>query len=149
MRLVVEGDLSGGAPDRIRTCGLRLRRATLYPAELRVLTGRNCLRSAYVNFSRVKSQERGPRKSLFLLFIFVSFLAQTDLTPAFGGQHSIQLSYGCPIAAPERRRGLHNPRALALQSSIHHLRKVPHPRRFERRSPHRFSRIHVFVNKDA
>src|SRR5213080_4132697 len=27
-----------GAPDRIRTCGLRLRRATLYPAELRVLT---------------------------------------------------------------------------------------------------------------
>ena len=27
----------GGAPDRIRTCDLRLRRATLYPAELRVL----------------------------------------------------------------------------------------------------------------
>src|SRR5688572_30800900 len=25
----------GGAPDRIRTCGLRLRRPTLYPAELR------------------------------------------------------------------------------------------------------------------
>ena len=25
-----------GAPDRIRTCGLCLRRATLYPAELRV-----------------------------------------------------------------------------------------------------------------
>ena len=24
-----------GAPDRIRTCGLRLRRPTLYPAELR------------------------------------------------------------------------------------------------------------------
>ena len=29
-----------GAPDRIRTCDLRLRRATLYPAELRVLTVR-------------------------------------------------------------------------------------------------------------
>ena len=28
---------AAGAPDRIRTCGLRLRRATLYPAELRVL----------------------------------------------------------------------------------------------------------------
>ncbi len=27
----------GGAPDTIRTCGLRLRRATLYPAERRVL----------------------------------------------------------------------------------------------------------------
>jgi hypothetical protein len=29
---------ASGAPDTIRTCGLRLRRATLYPAELRVLT---------------------------------------------------------------------------------------------------------------
>jgi hypothetical protein len=28
-----------GAPDRIRTCDLCLRRATLYPAELRVLGG--------------------------------------------------------------------------------------------------------------
>ena len=30
-------DAEAGAPDRIRTCGLCLRRATLYPAELRVL----------------------------------------------------------------------------------------------------------------
>ena len=30
------GKRAGGAPDRIRTCDLRLRRATLYPAELRV-----------------------------------------------------------------------------------------------------------------
>lgn len=29
-----------GAPDRIRTCDLRLRRPTLYPAELRALTAR-------------------------------------------------------------------------------------------------------------
>jgi hypothetical protein len=29
-----------GAPDRIRTCDLRLRRAPLYPAELRVLEAR-------------------------------------------------------------------------------------------------------------
>ena len=29
---------SNGAPDRIRTCGLRLRRPTLYPAELRAHT---------------------------------------------------------------------------------------------------------------
>ena len=28
--------LNDGAPDRIRTCDLRLRRASLYPAELRV-----------------------------------------------------------------------------------------------------------------
>jgi hypothetical protein len=33
-----------GAPDTIRTCGLRLRRATLYPAELRV-------RSDYADFA--------------------------------------------------------------------------------------------------
>lgn len=37
-----------GAPDTIRTCGLRLRRATLYPAELRVPA---CLRSAYAETS--------------------------------------------------------------------------------------------------
>ena len=34
--------LRNGAPDWIRTSGLRLRRATLYPAELRVLV--RCLR---------------------------------------------------------------------------------------------------------
>src|SRR6185437_12775888 len=39
-----------GAPDTIRTCGLRLRRATLYPAELRVPA---CLRSAYAETSWV------------------------------------------------------------------------------------------------
>lgn len=47
-----ESYLLGGAPDTIRTCGLRLRRATLYPAELRVpalLT--QCLRG---NFEAVK-----------------------------------------------------------------------------------------------
>ena len=33
-RLSPEGRKSG-APDRIRTCGLRLRRPSLYPAELR------------------------------------------------------------------------------------------------------------------
>ena len=31
----------GGTPDRIRTCDLRLRRPTLYPAELRALSGRD------------------------------------------------------------------------------------------------------------
>jgi hypothetical protein len=36
----LRGSLSeAGAPDTIRTCGLCLRRAALYPAELRVLTG--------------------------------------------------------------------------------------------------------------
>lgn len=31
-------DTSHDAPDRIRTCGLSLRRRTLYPAELRALS---------------------------------------------------------------------------------------------------------------
>src|SRR5438445_9607039 len=35
--------LGNGAPDRIRTCGLCLRRAALYPAELRVREGRLAL----------------------------------------------------------------------------------------------------------
>ena len=37
IRFVILPKLTRGAPDRIRTCGLCLRRAALYPAELRVL----------------------------------------------------------------------------------------------------------------
>ena len=47
-----------GAPDWIRTSGLRLRRATLYPAELRVLC-------AYAMLTRNKLQcEPNPAQSL-------------------------------------------------------------------------------------
>src|SRR4051794_16297057 len=42
--LEVEATLGCGAPDRIRTCGLCLRRATLYPAELRVRAERDLAR---------------------------------------------------------------------------------------------------------
>jgi hypothetical protein len=42
-----------GAPDTIRTCGLRLRRATLYPAELRVhLLLTQCLREFLASVKR-------------------------------------------------------------------------------------------------
>lgn len=37
---IIEYIGKSGAPDRIRTCGLCLRRAALYPAELRVLKAR-------------------------------------------------------------------------------------------------------------
>ena len=39
-RWVVKRAEEDGAPDRIRTCDLRLRRPTLYPAELRALIKR-------------------------------------------------------------------------------------------------------------
>ena len=91
------------------------------------LPGRNCLRSAYVNFSRVERQERGPRKSLFLLPLFASSLSSSLLTSAFGGQRSIQLSYGCwpgteglrtrgPDGPP--RSGCHSPSAGAHQRTM-------------------------------
>jgi hypothetical protein len=40
-----------GAPDRIRTCGLRLRRPTLYPAELRAREHRFYLRTVVTHVS--------------------------------------------------------------------------------------------------
>ncbi len=48
---------ANGAPDTIRTCGLRLRRATLYPAELRVLT-------AYAVLTRISRMSRPQRAAL-------------------------------------------------------------------------------------
>ena len=48
--------MENGAPIRIRTCDLRLRRATLYPAELRVHTVREvltpCLREISIAVKR-------------------------------------------------------------------------------------------------
>jgi hypothetical protein len=52
-----------GAPDTIRTCGLRLRRATLYPAELRVhLLLTQCLREFLASVKR--------RAALSQVFVF-------------------------------------------------------------------------------
>ena len=72
--VMAERSMKYGAPSRIRTCGLCLRRAALYPAELWVLTVSQCCGNAYVNFSRVERSERGPRKSrsdnpFLLLFV--------------------------------------------------------------------------------
>src|SRR6185295_3489156 len=50
-----------GAPGRIRTCGLWLRRPTLYPAELRALRSFAVVRSAQCQTSIVKNQR--PRTS--------------------------------------------------------------------------------------
>src|SRR6056297_765725 len=72
-----------GAPDRIRTCDLRLRRPTLYPAELRAPMIPSpfhcrfhcaCYGDGYFSFSN---------KPLPIS------------STAFGGQRPIQLSYGC------------------------------------------------------
>lgn len=96
-----------GALDRIRTCGLCLRRAALYPAELRVhpvprswgLKNRqsaNCFRGASVRiFPRISASAIFGLKSCFLNSFFVFRHPRISLTSAFGGQYSIQLSYGC------------------------------------------------------
>ena len=85
-----------GAPDRIRTCGLRLRRATLYPAELRVHTVREmltpCLREIFVG---LKSEPDIRSNRCLVTSFFQHRQPSPDLTSAFGGQRSIQLSYGC------------------------------------------------------
>src|SRR3954451_15077351 len=72
-----------GAPDTIRTCGLRLRRATLYPAEPRVhLLLTQCLREFLASVKR--------RATFSQVFEFQTsfelFFAPTGLTCAFGGQ---------------------------------------------------------------
>jgi hypothetical protein len=75
--------LEVGAPDRIRTCGLRLRRATLYPAELRVPTMSSqlltqCLRELFA------SQKIRTRASqilvLLVLFRLLIFFRPLDIS---------------------------------------------------------------------
>ncbi len=87
---------SNGAPERIRTSGLRLRRAALYPTELRVRTVCALLTPRLREiFGRLKS-EPDIRSSHCLVTSFYQHpKPPPDLTSAFGGQRSIQLSYGC------------------------------------------------------
>ena len=56
-----------GAPDTIRTCGLRLRRATLYPAELRVPT-------AYAVLTRILRMSEPQREALASAIQYSFFL---------------------------------------------------------------------------
>ena len=62
--------------------------------------GAYCLRSAYAVFERVLTPKIEARKLLFYFYFFTHSFTLPDLTSAFGGQRSIQLSYGC------RRAGL-------------------------------------------
>src|SRR5258708_17434121 len=62
-----------GAPDTIRTCGLRLRRATLYPAELRVLI-------AYAVLTRIPSQYEGRDVEPQPLELWTSFKPNRNIT---------------------------------------------------------------------
>ena len=66
---------ASGAPDTIRTCGLRLRRATLYPAELRVLT-------AYAVLTRISCMSEPQRAALASLCNTILFLPHFSHQPA-------------------------------------------------------------------
>ena len=95
---------SNGPPERIRTSDLRLRRAALYPAELRAV------------FNKVGIFDRCLRSRIF------------SLTLASGGQRSIQLSYGrfeldddSPISSAQsyvRSGCLSSPRRQVLTSVL-------------------------------
>ncbi len=76
-----------GAPDRIRTCGLCLRRAALYPAELRVLTAVRLAKAA----ARRQSFPATPCYGLFTRQRDRLELAKATACPALeraGIQHS-------------------------------------------------------------
>jgi hypothetical protein len=67
--------LVSGAPDTIRTCGLRLRRATLYPAELRVLI-------AYAVLTRISRMSEPQRAALASHCSTILFLPHFSHQPA-------------------------------------------------------------------
>src|SRR6185436_18101593 len=84
-----------GAPYRIRTCGLRLRRPTLYPAELRARWWLRVIQDAQV---KMQTRCREPNRVCILHLEFCTELARpAGLEPATYGfevRRSIQLSYG-------------------------------------------------------
>ena len=96
-----------GAPSTIRTCGLCLRRATLYPAELWVHWVLILSSTAYAVLTRKtrqKSSDLCCAQGHVYACLFFLLLRHRPLTSTFGGQHSIQLSYGClPVAIGESR----------------------------------------------
>jgi len=54
-----------------------------------------------------------PNKALIFLVVSISFVIQNLLTSAFGGQRSIQLSYGCSASAGGKDAGADSGAKLA------------------------------------
>jgi hypothetical protein len=80
-----------GAPSTIRTCGLCLRRATLYPAELWVHWVLVLSSTAYAR-NQTKVQRSMCAQGHVYACLFYLLLRHRPLTSTFGGQRPIQLS---------------------------------------------------------
>ena len=73
--------MDDGAPDRIRTCGLLLRRQLLYPAELQAHTGKQRVLIIGVAEIRVKNSLT---RHLYSVLLFTSYYALTLFTTLYG-----------------------------------------------------------------
>src|SRR2546427_5285132 len=96
----IEGtwDSKSGAPGRVRTCGLRLRRPTLYPAELRAL----CPEQVSYN----AEPEARLRFCITLLAIVAAFTLEAPAQRAGTSAAEYQSRRAAPPQAPGGGAGL-------------------------------------------
>jgi membrane associated rhomboid family serine protease len=115
----------GGAPDRVRTCGLRLRRPSLYPAELRA---RSTGSVSVTDLSRIASIFRGQEADALSRVCLPRFCHESRLTHR---RVRRQTDASIPVT-PSRRRGgrwtsgpdLYDPTTAARHGSVRPFRAI-------------------------